>query len=104
VECPISTNEGVKVADVIWVSKKRLAKIGGRKVLTGAPEICVEVLSDSNTKQEIEEKRRLYFEAGALEFWVCEQSGRMRFFLASEPAADHSASLLCPAMPRKLAV
>lgn len=29
VECPISTSEGIKVADAIWVSKKRLVQIGG---------------------------------------------------------------------------
>ncbi|MGV3661385.1 MAG: hypothetical protein ACO1TE_14450 [Prosthecobacter sp.] len=45
VECPISTSEGIKVADAIWVSKKRLVQIGGRTALKGAPEICVEVIS-----------------------------------------------------------
>ena len=32
--------------------------------LERAPEICVEVLSPSNSKPEMEEKRALYFEAG----------------------------------------
>ena len=64
VECPVSTGEGVKVPDLVWASKKRFATVGSKKsALTAAPEICVEVLSPSNTRNEIEEKRRLYFAA-----------------------------------------
>ena len=73
VECPVSTSEGVKVPDLVWASKKRLASIGGKSALTAAPEICIEVHSASNTRNEIEEKRRLYFEAGAGEVWLCER-------------------------------
>jgi Uma2 family endonuclease len=102
VECPISTSEGMKVADVAWVSKARLAKIGGRTALKAAPEICVEVISPRNTRREIEEKRALYFEAGAKEVWICERDGRMRFFLKPKPAVDAGASKLCPEMPAKI--
>ena len=102
VECPISTSEGIKVADVAWVSKKRLKVIGGRKALKAAPEICVEVLSKSNTKQEIEEKRRLYFEAGAEEVWLCGRNGAVEFFLATSPAKPAKLSVLCPDMPKRL--
>src|SRR6185436_11022345 len=93
VECPISTSEGVKVPDLVWVSKERFASIGGKSAFTAAPEICVEVLSPSNTRNEIEEKRRLYFEAGAAEVWLCEREGRLRFFLKAAPgrSARHSA-------------
>ncbi len=102
VECPISTSEGVKVADVVWVSEKRLLKIGGRKALTAAPEICVEVLSPSNKRGEIEGKLALYFEAGAREVWICEQTGKLRFFLKKAPKTDAGASSLCPAMPAQV--
>ena len=40
-----------------------------------APEICIEVLSLSNSPAEMNEKRDLYFEAGAHEVWIC---GRVR--------------------------
>ena len=102
VECPISTSEGVKVADLAWSSPARRAKIGGRTALAAAPEICVEVLSPSNTRDEIEEKRRLYFEAGAREVWICERDGRLRFFLKSAPAKATAASALCPKMPARV--
>jgi Uma2 family endonuclease len=102
VECPISTSEGVKVADTIWVSPKRRAQLGRRSAFSAAPEICVEVLSPSNTRNEIEEKRRLYFEAGAKEVWICERDGRLRFFLAATPAKAATASALCPKMPSRV--
>lgn len=102
VEMPISTSEGVKVADNTWASTKRLAKIAGRTALSAAPEICVEVLSPGNTRNEIEEKRRLYFEAGAHEVWICERDGRLRFFLKAAPTKLATASKLCPEMPGRL--
>jgi Uma2 family endonuclease len=102
VECPISTSEGVKVADVAWISEARFKKMGGRKTLRGAPEICVEVISPSNTRNEIEDKRRLYFEAGADEVWVCERDGQMRFFLRAKPSTDAGASALCPKMAARV--
>lgn len=102
VESPISTSEGVKVADVSWISQKRLIKIGGHKVLKAAPEICVEVLSPSNTRNEMAEKRRLYFEAGAKEVWFCDATGKITFFLKQSPAKDAGASAICPKMPREI--
>lgn len=102
VECPISTSDGIKVADVIWVSAKRFKQIGGRAALKGAPEICVEVLSKSNTKEEIAEKKRLYFEAGAKEFWICSRTGKLEFYLSTAPDKALQSSALCPEMPRRL--
>lgn len=102
VETPISTSEGIKVADVAWVSKARLAKIGGRAALKAAPEICVEVLSPKNTRGEIEEKRRLYFEAGAQEVWILERSGALLFFLSADPERAARKSKLCPKAPARL--
>lgn len=102
VECPISTSEGVKVADTVWVSARRLAQIDGRTAFSAAPEICIEVLSPSNTRNEIEEKRRLYLEAAAKEVWICERSGRMRFFLRGAPAVAAAKSAPCPKMPTRI--
>ncbi|HEV7404755.1 MAG TPA: Uma2 family endonuclease [Chthoniobacteraceae bacterium] len=101
-ESPISTSAGVKVADVTWASAKRLAKIAGRTALSAAPEICVEVLSPGNTRNEIEDKRRLYFEAGAQEVWICERDGVLRFFLKTAPAKPAAASKVCPGMPGRI--
>lgn len=100
-ECPISTADGVRAADVVWISREKLGRIGENVCLTQAPEICVEVLSPHNTRREIAEKRALYFAARAREFWLCDKRGRMSFFLRSDSAAK-KASRLCPAFPAQI--
>src|SRR5258705_9472177 len=79
-ECPISTADGVKAADVAWASPACMRKLGNRVCFPEAPEICVEVLSPSNTEAEIDEKMALYFNAGAKEVWLCSDAGEMSFF------------------------
>lgn len=83
-ECAIKTSKGTKVADVAWASRQRFTRIQGETECSIAPEICIEVISASNTEGEMEEKRRLYIESGALEFWVCNASGEMAFFDAHD--------------------
>src|SRR5216110_279753 len=64
-ECPVSTADGVKAADVAWASPECMRELGNRVCFPRSPEICVEVLSPSNTEAEIREKVALYFDAGA---------------------------------------
>lgn len=97
-ECPIDTTEGTRVADVAWMSKDRFQPHRRSISLPIAPEICVEVLSPSNTRAEMLGKMQLYYAGGAQEVWLCDQHGNMEFFVKdhAEPVA-HSA--LCPAFP-----
>jgi Uma2 family endonuclease len=84
-EFALATKQGVKVPDVVWMSDERweaMQQTGDPSTL--APEICVEVLSASNTVDELAEKRALYREIGADEVWLVEPNGRIRFFRASE--------------------
>jgi Uma2 family endonuclease len=97
-ECPLSTSDGVKAIDVAWLSTTRLEHAEKPLVLVKAPEICVEILSPSNSVSEIQEKRALYFEAGAQEVWICGLDGRLRFYLA--PGHEADASRLCPGFPQ----
>lgn len=66
-----------------------------------APEICIEVLSFSNTSSELEEKQMPYFSVGAIEFWVCDENGNMTFFDANGPL---TASILIPEFPYKVKI
>lgn len=100
-ECPISTADGVKAADVAWASPERVRELGNRVCFSQAPEICVEVLSPSNTDAEIEEKMALYFDAGATEVWLCSASGEMSFTIRAG-AQPMKASRLCPAFPQQI--
>ena len=65
--------------------------------LVRAPEICVEVLSPSNTPEEMSEKIALYFESGAREVWICEQ-GTLQFHFSVTPQVRQS-SEMCPDFP-----
>ncbi len=100
-ECPISTADGVKAADVVWASSERLREVGNRSLFPHAPEICVEVLSPSNTEAEIAEKTALCFDAGAQEVWLCAADGAMSFRTpgATGPAEN---SRLCPTFPKRI--
>lgn len=89
VECSIQTAAGIKVADVAWASAAFLRHHGDSDPYPAAPEILVEVLSPSNTPDEMERKRALYFAGGAREVWVCDTDGAMRFY-DSQRALEHS--------------
>lgn len=79
-ECSIQTSHGVKVADVAWGTYEFFKRNGRANPYLEAPEIVVEILSRSNTRQEMAEKKELYFARGAKEFWMCDRHGEMTFF------------------------
>lgn len=100
-ESPISTADGMKGADVIWVSRARMELTHRKNCLIKAPEICVEVLSPDNTRSEMAEKRALYFAAGAKEVWFCDRDGAMTFFVSASSRGQKS-SKFCPDFPRQI--
>jgi Uma2 family endonuclease len=79
-ECPIQTYKGVKVPDVVWVSSQFLREHGEETPFSKAAEVCIEVLSPSNTRMEMDEKRELYFARGAREVWICDEQGVISFY------------------------
>ena len=60
-ELPVQTSENVKVPDVVWLSPERYAQIKDGVASPPAPEICVEVLSPSNSRAQMLHKRDLFF-------------------------------------------
>jgi Uma2 family endonuclease len=58
------------VADVAMVTEQRWRATPRRAWLSGSPELVAEVLSPSNTVQEINDKRRTCLQSGCKEFWV----------------------------------
>ncbi len=80
IECSIQTPEGVKVADVAWASGEFITKYDGETPYTVAPEICVEIVSSSNSKDEMNEKIELYLNQGAKEVWLCNQKGGISYY------------------------
>ncbi len=95
-ECAVQTRMGTKVADVAWFSAERWEQVKDEFDSPIAPEICVEILSPSNSSGEIEQKKNLYFENGAEEVWICHAEGLMTFFTQ---AGAITASTLVPDFP-----
>ena len=69
-ECSIQTSDGVKVADVAWLSELFVSEFGFITPYPKAPEICIEIVSPSNSKTEIQDKIDLYLAKGAQEVWI----------------------------------
>jgi Uma2 family endonuclease len=69
-ECSIQTSCGVKVADIAWLSDAFIHEFSYTTPYPKAPEICVEIVSPSNSKIEINEKIDLYLAKGAYEVWI----------------------------------
>ncbi|OQW93365.1 MAG: hypothetical protein BWK79_11485, partial [Beggiatoa sp. IS2] len=88
-----------KVADVAWLSSERFTQVKSETACSIAPEICIEVISSSNSDKEMIEKRLLYFQKGAQECWTCDESGYILFYNQDEKLTH---SLLVPDFPRKI--
>jgi Uma2 family endonuclease len=95
-ETRILTDQGIKAADAVWCPTSRWPQDDENDIFLIAPEICIEVLSPRNTRAEIDQKRALYFAAGAREVWVCNRNNTMSFF---GPEGRLERSKLCPDFP-----
>jgi Uma2 family endonuclease len=78
-ECSVLTSIGVRVPDVGWASGEFLREQGESTPFTRAPEICVEIVSRSNRKSEVDEKIAAYLAAGAKEVWIVSTAGHVEF-------------------------
>lgn len=95
VEAPVVTSAGLFVADVAWASAEFASRHGGDDPLTQAPEICIEVVSPSNSVNEMREKIDAFLAAGAQEVWIvypqskrCERHGKEGPLPGSRYAVD----------------
>ena len=80
--CSIQTEDGVKVTDVAWASDDFMQRNGVATPYEKAPEICIEIISPSNSRGEMEEKIQLYLAVGAEEVWICQDDGTVSHFAA----------------------
>lgn len=100
-EAALQTSDGVKAPDVVWVSSLRLSaeEALGTSIFETAPEICIEVMSESNPMTEMLHKMKLYFEKGATEVWICDRKAQMHYYSPEGPLEN---SRLCPEFPREI--
>jgi Uma2 family endonuclease len=100
-DCAVETAENVKVPDVAWISHTRHQGMSQDAVFAVAPEICVDMSSPANHPDEQMHKGQLYLQAGAEEFWLCNEHGEMRFFDVTGPL-EHSRR--CPEFPQRVEI
>lgn len=82
-ECSVATEKGTKVPDVVWCSAAFAEGHGDETPFSQAPEVCVEVISPSNSRAELGEKIELYLAAGAEEVWLVSETGITEYFDAT---------------------
>jgi Uma2 family endonuclease len=94
-EAPIVTAMGLFVADVAWGSAQFISAHGTETPLMWAPDLCIEVVSPSNSVKELQEKLTAYLAAGAEEVWIlypqskrCEFHGKQGLTQRSRYAVD----------------
>jgi Uma2 family endonuclease len=78
VELAVLTDSGLFEVDVAWTREYR--KVREQKYASPAPEICVEVESESNTPQEFNRKSDALFSAGCSEVWIVRKGGQIEFY------------------------
>ncbi len=79
-ELAIQTSMGVRVPDVSWGSDQYVQQHIKEVYASSAPEICVEIVSPSNSQEEMLEKVRLFIDAGAKEVWLITENGSVSYY------------------------
>ncbi len=100
-ECPIKVGEKVRVPDVVWVDRQTETYIADQSAMARAPEICIEILSPSNSATDIDSRRNDLAAVGCLEFWTCTEAGEILFFNARD-GSRLPASRIAPDFPSTL--
>jgi Uma2 family endonuclease len=62
-------NENVVQPDILFVSKERLDIIG-EKNIQGAPDLVIEIISESTAYRDLVQKKKLYARFGVKEYWI----------------------------------
>lgn len=95
--------------DVIYVDGANRRIVGDR--VSGAPDLVVEVLSESTARRDHSEKLRLYGESGVQEYWLVDPATKQVELLVNEagrfvvvlPVDDSYESMVIPGLQFDLA-
>jgi energy-coupling factor transporter ATP-binding protein EcfA2 len=78
VDVPIETRDGIRKADVAWISNTRRSTLCREPAYSGAPEICIHLPGPYRAESEIHGTMALLFKAGAVENWMCDPTGEIK--------------------------
>ena len=87
--------EQLRLPDVSFVTWERLLATDAhnKKIAPFGPDLAVEVLSESNTRAEIEQKRHEFFAAGTRLVWVIDRKTRTAEVF-DDPSRPHQMTLV----------
>lgn len=68
-------DENVIQPDILFVSEERIHIIG-KTHIQGAPDLAVEILSESTAYTDLMKKKRLYARFGVKEYWIVDPDGK----------------------------
>lgn len=90
-EVPIATAAGLFVPDLAWASDAFVTRHPKDETpLSRAPELCLEVVSPSNSVKELQEKMGAYLDAGAEEVWLVFLRSKVCQFYGKEGLLEQS--------------
>jgi energy-coupling factor transporter ATP-binding protein EcfA2 len=78
VDVPIETHDGVRKADVAWISNARRSTLCREPAYSGAPEICVHLPGHDRAESEVHKTMGILFKVGAVENWLCDPLGNLK--------------------------
>ncbi|MCA9238314.1 MAG: Uma2 family endonuclease [Planctomycetales bacterium] len=67
--------------DLLYITKERRAIV--RKCIEGAPDLVIEILSDSGARRDRVDKQQLYAEFGVPEYWIVDPREQQIDFLVN---------------------
>jgi len=78
VDVSIETSDGVRKADVAWISKRRRSTLCREPAYSGAPEICVHLPGPHRAESEVHNTMGKLFKVGAVENWFVDPLGNIK--------------------------
>ena len=93
-------NRKPDVAFITYASWPRTKPIPSTNAWDVLPDLCVEVLSPTNTRAEIAEKVTAYLAAGAREAWVVGDDGAPEIHTSAGPVAASTLGFVLPRPPQ----
>jgi Uma2 family endonuclease len=62
-------DENVLQPDILFIAKERLDIIGDKNV-QGAPDLVIEIISESSAYRDMVQKKKIYARFGVAEYWI----------------------------------